>query len=159
MVNKIAYFRVDMERLSRLIPFWDVENNGGRHLPFSHPPERGDVIVFDAPTKPERDFVKRVVGLPGERVEIKAGVIYINGTKLDEPYLDTVTSKRSMDCIPRSANCKLREGEYFVLGDNRNSSNDSRDWGPVRLETIVGKVWFIYWPLPSLPFLSFLAEE
>ena len=158
MVNKVPYLRVDMKRLARLIPFWDVDESEEQYLPFSHPPERGDVIVFRAPKKPARDFVKRVIGLPGERVEIKGGVVYINGVKLDEPYPASSDLTRSMPCIPQTAqsNCTLQGDQYFVLGDNRRSSNDSRDWGPVPQENIVGKVWFIYWPLSNLP-LPFLS--
>jgi len=162
MVNKLSYLRVDMQRLARLVPFWDVKTPEKKFAPFSHPPRRGDVIVFHAPTRPERDFVKRVVGLPGDRVEIRAGAVYVNGDKLDEPYLSTSNLSGSMDCIPKlqASNCTLPENQYFVLGDNRSSSNDSRDWGPVHLEGIVGKVWFVYWPLSRLPFVgSFVDNE
>ena len=161
MVNKLSYLRVDMKRLSGLVPFWDVEGEEDKYLPFAHPPRRGDVIVFHAPIKPDRDFVKRVVGLPGERVEIRAGTVYINGVKLKESYLAGSNLTGSMDCIPKlsSFSCILQEDQYFVMGDNRGSSNDSRDWGPVGLENIVGKVWFIYWPLSRLPFLGAVVDN
>ena len=156
VVNKVPYLRLDMQRLARLVPFWDVEENERKYFPFSHPPNRGDVIVFHAPTRPKRDFVKRVVGLSGERVEIKGGAIYIDAVKLDEPYLKDSDLSGSMECTPKTerSNCILGEGQIFVLGDNRRSSNDSRDWGPVPLENLVGKVWFVYWPLSKLPFLG-----
>ena len=158
VVNKVSYLRVDMKRLSRLVPFWEAEGEQHRYLPLSHPPSRGDVIVFHAPTKPKRDFVKRIVGLPGERVEVKEGAIYINGVELKESYLDDSDLSGTLECIPKleRVNCTLRQGQYFVLGDNRGSSNDSRDWGPVPQENVVGKVWFIYWPLSKLPFLGVL---
>ena len=158
MVNKLPYFRLDLQRLSRLVPFWHVDESKEKYLPFSHPPGRGDVIVFHAPHQ-EKDFVKRVVGLPGERVEIRAGTVFINGVKLGEPYLvDSDLGRVAMNCIPKLEpfNCTLQETQYFVLGDNRSSSNDSRDWGPVPLENIVGKVWFVYWPVSKLPFLGSL---
>ena len=162
MVNKLSYFRLDMERLSRLVPFWDAENQRPNYLPFAHPPERGDVIVFHAPTRPSRDFVKRVVGLPGEKVEISGGTVYVNGAPLDESYLSRPDLTDSMECIPKleEFDCTLQDKQYFVLGDNRGSSNDSRDWGPVPLDRVVGKVWFVYWPLSRLP-LPFVgsAEE
>ena len=154
MVNKLPYFRIDMVRLSRLIPFWDAQGPDHKYLPFAHPPRRGDVIVFRAPTSPSRDFVKRVVGLPGEKVRISGGEIFINGKRLDEPYLAESDLSGDMDCIPNTLGCVLREGQYFVLGDNRDKSNDSRDWGPAALEDVVGKVWFVYWPLTNLPFLE-----
>ena len=160
MVNKLTYAKIDLARLARLVPFWDVEETNEKYLPFAHTPERGDVIVFDAPTRPQ-DFVKRVVGLPGEKVTIVSGVVHINGKVLDEPYLSTSKSQISMTCTPHTQTfgCVLQENEYFVLGDNRASSHDSRDWGPVPLENIVGKVWFVYWPFPDLPFLGkFLPE-
>ena len=158
LVNKLTYFRLDMERLARLVPLWDAPEGEGKFAPFSHPPERGNVIVFHAPNNPEKDFVKRVVGLPGERVRISDGKVFINGAELPEPYLDGRKRSGSMDCIPKAANCRLGENEYFVMGDNRGSSNDSRDWGPVPLSSIVGKVWFIYWPFSELPFLGRLDK-
>ena len=114
------------------------------------------MIVFRAPPSPDRDFVKRVIGLPGERVRISGGEIFVNGERLDETYLAESDLRRDMDCVPNTLGCVLAEDEYFVLGDNRDHSNDSRDWGPVRLEVIVGKVWFVYWPLNNLPFLESL---
>ena len=161
MVNKLGYMRLDMQRLARLVPFWDVEEPERRHLPFAHPPERGDVIVFRAPATPEKDFVKRVVGLPGEKVEVRSGSIYVNGRLQVEPYLAHADLTQNMDCIPKTEHtgCRLQEDQYFVLGDNRGSSNDSRDWGPVTLEDIVGKVWFVYWPFSRLPFFGSFVED
>lgn len=126
MVNKLVYFRIDMQRLARLVPFWDVEAAEERYPFFAHPPERGDVVVFHAPPRQERDFVKRVVGLPGERVQIKDGTVFIDRVKLDEPYLSNIDLSGSMDCVPKleALDCRLQENQYFVLGDNRNSSND-----------------------------------
>ena len=159
MVNKLAYLRVDLERLSSLIPLWNVDTKEEKYLPFAHPPERGDVIVFHAPHT-DKDFVKRVVGLPGERVEIRAGVVYINGEKLDEPELIEFDPSETWDCIRRLPfDCTLQSDDFFVLGDNREDSNDSRDWGSVPLENIVGKVWFVYWPFSDLPFLGSFFER
>ena len=156
MVNKLPYFRIDMVRLSRLIPFWTVEGPEHKYLPLAHQPDRGDVIVFRAPTSPDKDFVKRVIGLPGERIRVSDGQIFVNGERLDEKYLAESDLRRDMDCVPNTLGCVLGEDQYFVLGDNRDHSNDSRDWGPVQLEEIVGKVWFVYWPLNNLPFLDSL---
>ncbi len=158
IVNKISYFRIDLQRLARLVPFWDVDTREERYLPFTHPPERGDVIVFHAPRRAgmDRDFVKRVIGLPGERVEIRDGKVYINDEEFSDPYLKGSDLSGDMDCVLSTGlnDCLLGEDEYFVLGDNRDRSSDSRSWGPVPLSNVIGKVWFIYWPPSKLPFIE-----
>jgi len=107
-----------------------------------HPPERGDVIVFQRDNQ-QMDYIKRIIGLPGESVEIKNGTVYIhqNGKAfpLDEPYINDLSSDDFQgDIIP--------ENEYFVLGDNRNNSNDSRNGWTAKREDIIGKAWFKIWP-------------
>ncbi len=119
-----------------------------------HPPQRGDVIVFRFPRDPQRDFIKRVIGLPRESVEIRAGRVFINGTPLDEPY-SPATSTYSWG--PKT----LQEGEYFVLGDNRGNSSDSHNWGMLPRENIIGKAWLSYWPPQYwmiIPHYSFAAD-
>jgi len=110
-------------------------------------PSRGDVIVFHPPIATTDPYIKRVIGLPGETVEIKEGQIYINGKLLEEE------SDFGSD-IPSSYNGSwtIPEDEYFVLGDNRNHSSDSRAWGTVAKENIIGRVWIRYWPLGKLGF-------
>jgi signal peptidase I len=137
LVNKLVYFRVDQERLARIVPFWKAQRPEERFA--IHPPQRGDVVVFHFPRDPSRDFVKRVIGAPGDEVEIRRGVVYVNGEELEEPYLE---AHDLSDMVPLS----LQPGEYFVLGDNRPSSNDSRSWGVVPQDLILGKAWFVYWP-------------
>ena len=153
MVNKLSFFRIDMRRLSDLVPFWDAEAKK-EHIPFTGPPERGDVIVFHAPVRPPKDFVKRVVALPGETVEIRSGELYVNGMELEESYELGSGFRHYQDSPPIT----LRDDEYFVLGDNRGSSNDSKDWGPVQRDDIVGKVAFVYWPWSELPFIDRLGD-
>jgi len=102
-------------------------------------PERGDIVVLKLPGRRSEPLIKRVIGLPGETVEIHGGQVFINGKPLKEPYLRTRTYG---DMPPR----KVPEGCIFVLGDNRNASNDSRFFGPVPLENIVGRAWIRYWP-------------
>ncbi len=102
-------------------------------------PKRGDVIVFEPPHRPGEDYVKRIIGLPGETVEIKNGRVYINGVPLNEPFNPRPTS---YTMPPRV----VPEGMVFVLGDNRNNSNDSHNWGPLPIENIVGRAWISYWP-------------
>ena len=145
LVNRLVYFQIDTQRLSKLVPFWNVDEPN-EHFAI-HAPKRGEIIVFKFPRDPRKDFVKRVVGLPGESVEIQRGVVYIDGVPLEEPYL----SQR--DTSSKAAYV-LKEGEYYVLGDNRRSSNDSRAWGPVPQENLLGKVWFVYWPFSELELLS-----
>jgi len=115
-------------------------------------PKRGDVIVFHAPDSancPEGtgcDFIKRVIALPGETVEVKDNAIYVNGTKLEEDYIpDTFIIQAGAYTQGRVV--MLNEGEYFVSGDNRPYSSDSRAWGPLPKENIVGRAFFAYWPL------------
>jgi signal peptidase I len=138
VVNKAVYQRVDLQRLSRLIPFWEVKERRVAHL--FHSPKRGEVIVFRPPRDPRRSYVKRVIGLPGDRIEIRDGRVYVNGQLQPEPY---ITRRDNSDYAP----IRLGSGQYFVLGDNRRASDDSRDWGPVPAENVIGKVWFVYWPL------------
>ena len=104
-----------------------------------HRPQRGDIVVFQDPNDPGRRLIKRVVGLPGETVEMQNGVVLINQQALEEPYLaDAGRYSRASGVIPAD--------QYFVLGDNRNNSSDSRSWGMLPREDIVGKAWLSYWP-------------
>lgn len=113
-------------------------------------PQRGDIIVFKYPDDPSQDFVKRVIGLPGDTVEIKQGVTYVNGEVLDEPYLNETPAK--LDFGPY----EVPEGCYFVMGDNRNNSNDSRKWKNtyVPRDYILGKAMFCYWPFNRIGVLK-----
>jgi signal peptidase I len=112
--------------------------------------ERGDVVVFWYPKEPEKSYVKRVVGLPGETVEVRNGIIYINGEVMHEPYLDP-ENNRSLGSFPAK---KVDEHYYFVLGDNRDNSSDSRYWGLVPEKYIYGKAFFRYWSPSHIGFLS-----
>ncbi|MCY4557388.1 MAG: signal peptidase I [Chloroflexi bacterium] len=137
MVNKLVYYQLDTDRLGKIIPFWQPEEPRLVHT--VRPPQRGDVVVFDYPLEPERQFVKRIIGEPGDLIAIDDGQVAINGETLDEPYLDVLGRTRMHDI-------QLADDEYFVLGDNRNGSRDSRHWGPLPSDHIIGKVWAIYWP-------------
>ncbi|KAB2954426.1 signal peptidase I [Heliorestis acidaminivorans] len=110
-------------------------------------PERGDVIVFRYPLDPSRDFVKRVIALEGETVEIRNNQLLINNEVIDEPYLPPLVMR---DYGPT----KVSEGHLFVLGDNRNHSDDSRFWGFVPEEYLVGKSVLIYWPPDRIELLG-----
>ncbi len=101
-------------------------------------PQRGDVIVFDPPFESLHPFIKRVIGLPGDTVEIKGGKVFINGTALEEEYAKAPEYTMAATQVP--------DNEYFVLGDNRNDSNDSHNGWTVPRDNIIGKAWFVYWP-------------
>ena len=137
MVNKLVYVPVDTERLGMIVPFWQPEEAGRIYL--GRTPKRGDVVVFDYPEDPQRQFVKRIIGEPGERVQIEGGRVSVDGVRLDEDYLRSISST-NMHPV------RLGDGEYFVMGDNRTGSQDSRHWGPLPADHIIGKVWAIYWP-------------
>jgi signal peptidase I len=104
-------------------------------------PHRGEVIIFHSPSDTERTLIKRVIGLPGEWVEIKDGTVYINDEPLDEPYI-----QGNNKAYPR---VQVPEDSYFMMGDNRNNSTDSRVWGMLSREAIIGRAWLCYWPLSA----------
>ena len=109
---------------------------------------RGDTIVFWAPEDSTKSYIKRVIGVPGDVVEIDAGTVVLNGQRQEEPYIrDEYRDRMSMSRLTVAA------GHYFVLGDHRNSSNDSRSWGTVPRDAIYGKAVFVYWPLGRLGLL------
>ena len=117
------------------------------------PPAQGDIVVFNSlrPSEAARGvmLIKRVIGLPGDVVEIRDRLVYVNGAALDEPYIKEPCQRRCRDAV-----WTLGEGEYFVMGDNRNNSNDSRAFGPVPLGNIVGEVIFRYFPLHAIGLIN-----
>ena len=135
LVNKVVYSSVNMERVSRFLPWVDREDPW---FPF-HAPQRGDIIVFRFPLDPSENFVKRVIGMPGDTVETRDGVVHINGEPLDEPYVANIQRQRTVPVT-------VGDHEYYVLGDNRPQSDDSRNWGMVPEENIIGQAWLSYWP-------------
>jgi signal peptidase I len=120
-------------------------------------PRRGDVVVFKYPDEPERDFIKRVIGLPGETLELRNKKVYINGQPLDEPYVHFLEPASegqevtSFDVRERYGPVRVPEGQYFVMGDNRDNSQDSRYWGFLPRHYIKGKALMIYWSYDSGP--------
>lgn len=113
-------------------------------------PQRGDIIVFRYPPDPDQTpYIKRVIGLPGDQIHIADGKIFINGMLLTEPYLEVNTN--------RGGDWSVGEGSLFVMGDNRNNSSDSRAWGMVPFENIIGKALVIYWPPENWRILHFPA--
>lgn len=113
--------------------------------------QRGDVVVFQAPRNEDYDYIKRIVGLPHERVKVQSGGIFINNVRLDESdYLPESIRTRSGQVWQEGKELTVPDGEYFVLGDNRDHSSDSRDWGTVPANNIVGRAWCRYWPISSV---------
>lgn len=109
-------------------------------------PNRGDIIVFDNPADPSQQYIKRVIGLPGDMVFIAHGVVAINQTPLVEPYVQSPPLYANQWSVPNAA--------FFVLGDNRNHSSDSHVWGMLPVDSITGKALLIYWPPGRVRWLS-----
>lgn len=106
--------------------------------------QRGDIVVFHY--SPQEDYIKRVIGLPGDSIEIADGLVKVNGYALKEPYINAPPMYNGSWQVP--------EGKVFVLGDNRNQSSDSHTWGFVPIENIVGKAFVVYWPLEEMKVLT-----
>lgn len=111
----------------------------------------GDVIVFKAPPDPEKDYIKRVIGVPGDKVFIKNGSVYLNGIILDErAYLKPDVTTNPESFLPEFQEIIVPDDNYFVLGDNRPHSSDSREWGFVPKKNVIGESFFVYWPLNKM---------
>ncbi len=155
LVNKAIYFRLDMDRVHDILPFVPGDNGVDRHL--FRAPRRGDVIVFRFHLDPSRDFIKRVIGVPGDTVEVKDGTVFINGSPLVEDYINNTPN---YTYGPRT----VPDAHYFVLGDNRRNSFDSHAWGSscqpeqqcdfVPEENIIGQAWVTYWPWDDLGLIN-----
>jgi signal peptidase I len=102
-------------------------------------PKRGDVIVFHFPRDPQQEYIKRVIGLAGDEVVVSNGTVRVNGEVLDEPYI--------LQSPAYSGSWQVPEGQLFVMGDNRNNSSDSHNWGTLELDYVVGKALVVYWPV------------
>lgn len=113
---------------------------------FGHP-QRGDVVIFKAPVNPEVDYIKRIIGLPSESVKISQGKVYVNGKKISETYLAESTPLFPSSFMKEDVEIEIQEDHYFVMGDNRPHSSDSREFGPISRKLIIGKAIFRYWPI------------
>jgi len=136
LVNKFLY--------GAKIPFTDFR------LPAVRQPRRGDVIVFIYPENPKKDFIKRLVGLPGETLEIRNGTIYIDGKPLLDPLFSSRYYYNRGGFAPEGKTIVIPPGNFFMLGDNSASSQDSRYWGFVPHANILGKALVVYWPLQRI---------
>ena len=113
---------------------------------YLHKPQRGDVVVFTPPVSELDEFIKRIVALPGERIMIKSGEVYVNGNLLKETYIPDDFNTYEGSFLSEGVEYTVPEGKFFVMGDNREHSSDSRYWGPVTPKEISGRAWVIYWP-------------
>ena len=135
LVNKLVYYK--------------IQGVSWGHL------ERGDIVVFWFPKEPDKSYVKRIIGLPGEMVEVRNGKVFIDGEELNEDYLDT-EHNQSLPTFPAK---RVEEHHYFVMGDNRDNSSDSRYWGLVPEKYIYGKAFFRYWKPSNMGFLEHGAYD
>lgn len=112
-----------------------------------HAPNRGDVIVFHSPQDERVDFIKRIIGVPGDLVKVSGGYVYLNGQKLEEQYINDPGQVVAGRFLREGQEIEVPIGQYLVMGDNRLHSSDSREWGLVTTGGIVGRAFFRYWPL------------
>jgi len=117
-------------------------------------PQRGDVIIFKAPYDKSKDFIKRIIALPGEKIKIEDGAIFINDKKLSESYLPNTTIIQGGSYLKEGEEYLVPYDNYIVFGDNRAHSSDSREFGPVQRKDIIGKAFFIYWPPNAFALIS-----
>lgn len=130
LVNKLVYYNIKGVRWGHL--------------------ERGDIVVFWYPKEPDKSYVKRIIGLPGERVEVRNGKVLINGVELQEDYLDDINNQG----VSTLSEKKVDPHHFFVMGDNRDNSSDSRYWGLVPEKYIYGKAFFRYWKPSNIGFVE-----
>lgn len=144
LVNKIVFFHFDINAPLRLLP-GNAQIDPKVIYPFRRP-HRGDVVVFEYPRDLSKDYIKRVIGVEGDVVEIRDGKVFVNNQLLDEGYLQGApTICRIEDRCAREP-VTVRPGTIFVMGDNRNNSSDSREWDELPLDRVIGQAWISYWP-------------
>ncbi len=136
IIVKAAYARIDGTPLDL---FFGNSTSAQSPVFLFGGPERGDIAVFRSPTPPERDFIKRVVALPGDIIEVRDGRVYLNGASQNEPYIRGPANYQSPPQV-------VPNGQFFLLGDNRSNSSDSHVWGFLPADNLIGKAWLTYWP-------------
>ena len=117
-------------------------------------PHRGEIVVLKDPLDETKDFIKRIIAIPGDSVKIESGRVFVNGTQIDEPYLVPDIQTRGGAFLSEGTTITIEANKYLVFGDNRNHSSDSREWGGVTKEEIVGRALFRYWPPKSIGLLT-----
>jgi len=149
VVSKIGFTEIDAANAARYLPTVDAEPDERWH-PFGQA-QRGDVIVFKWPRDQRQNFVKRIIGMPGDSVRIERGQVFVNDESIDEPYLEFTLRQTLAEHV-------VGPNAYYVLGDNRPRSDDSRHWGDVPKENVIGKVQVTYWPGDRFSLLKFAAR-
>jgi signal peptidase I len=147
LVSRQSYAHVDMNGVFGFLPWVDGSSSHDVY-PFGQP-ERGDVIVFKPPVNPasSKPYVKRIIGLPGERITFERGYVYVDGVKLNETYIDGAITSCDDQAACDLAGVPVPDGMVFVLGDNRQHSTDSRSFGFVDVDSIIGEAIFTNWPI------------
>ncbi len=112
-------------------------------------PKRGDIVVFKNPRDETQDFIKRILAVPGDRIKVQSGKIHLNGTELTEPYLNNIVTNPGA-FLREGSEFTVEPGHYMTIGDNRPASSDSREWGQITREEIIGRVFFRYWPATEI---------
>ena len=149
LVDKAVYWSLNPSIVHAVLPGVGNVPDDERLFLF-HGPQRGDIVVFRYPNDPSRDFIKRVIGIPGDVVDVRDGTVTVNGHPVYEPYIDQPPHYQV-------AKQRVAPGNYFVLGDNRNNSSDSHVWGQVPWYYIIGQAWVSYWPLGDWQFFPTAA--
>jgi signal peptidase I len=144
LVNKLIYYHFDLNAPLRLLP-------GNADLPPRvlypfYSPQRGEIVVFEYPRNVSKDYIKRVIGVAGDAVEVRDGAVFVNGEQLFEPYIDGVETRCFYGNACADGPVIVPEGHIFVMGDNRSNSSDSREWDALPLERVIGQAWLIYFP-------------
>ncbi|MCC6629408.1 MAG: signal peptidase I [Chloroflexi bacterium] len=136
LVNRVAYLGIDRDWAS----WWPWPERCRDDVCYLFgPPQRGDIVVFWPPAATDRPFIKRIIGLPGEQVDVRGGTVLVDGRPLSEPYVRGLASYAAAPVI-------VPPGQYYVLGDNRNNSTDSHLFGVLAVDEIIGRAWLSYWP-------------
>lgn len=150
LVNRNSYRSIDAWDFIDWLPFVNEHEDATPWVTFGEP-KRGDVIVFTPPPPgQDKPYIKRLIGLPGDTVEVHDEGVYVNDTRLEEPYLEGRTTTCRTGKPEFCGSVTIPEGEIFAMGDNRNNSEDSRYFGPVDESRIIGKAWITYWPIDMM---------
>lgn len=159
LVNKLAYTHFDLNAPLRLV---DPSAPVNVIYPFGMP-KYGDIVVFEYPNDISKDYIKRIIGLPGDEVSVRDGVVFVNGQQLAEPYLQGAPTYCQSYDLCANESVFVDQDAFFVMGDNRENSSDSREWGMLPIDRMIGQAWVVYWPsneislIPhfnSMPFAS-----
>lgn len=141
LVNKAVFFHFDLNTVRNLLPGPDTTTKDVAYL--FHPPQRGDIVVFNPPSPSDKPYVKRVIGLPGDKITVRNRQVLVNGVVIAEPY---IAAEPNYTYPLGGGEFVVPAGTIFVLGDNRNNSSDSHAFGAVPLDNVIGKAIVSYWP-------------